>query len=198
MRTRAYLDLRQQSNVVDFGATRTQLTTLSNTLASQATNGAIVFQYGGVYLTGDNTSDTQVFNVNASQLSNLDLQNVKSTALVVINVTGGSSFDTVSLSGGQTGQFEELRERIIDNFTDATHVNVGTYVYGSILANNADVTGFGHLEGSLIATSLSTRLEIGYQPAIVTAVPEPETYAMMFAGLALLGFMQRRKAKPAA
>ncbi len=67
-------------------------------------------------------------------------------------------------------------------------------MYGTILANFADITGGGHLDGSLIANSISSRVEIGYQPPVVTAVPEPETYAMMLAGISLLALMKRRKA----
>ena len=32
---------------------------------------------------------------------------------------------------------------------------------------------------------------------LLTPVPEPETYAMMLAGLSVLGFMRRRKIKAA-
>ena len=191
----AYLDLRQQSNVVDFNAARTQLTARSGNLASQSANGTVEFKWGGIYLTGDNHSDTQVFNINSNQLSNLSLENVKDGAKVLINVTG--NYDQVQFSGGQTGQWENLRDRVIFNVTNAREVNVNTFLWGSILANNSNITGFGHLEGNVVANSISTRLEIGYEPS-PPAVPEPETYAMMIAGLGLLGLMKRRHArKPA-
>jgi choice-of-anchor A domain-containing protein len=191
----AYLDLHHQSNVVDFGAAKTQLTALSSSLAQQTANGTVEFKYGGIYLTGDNSADTQVFNVNASQLSNLVLQDVKSTANVVINVTGSATGNQVTFGGGQDGQFEALRDRVIYNFTDAKEVQVGTFIYGSILANGANITGTGHLEGNVVANSISTRLEIGYEPLAVTAVPEPETYGMLLAGIGMLAFLKRRKVR---
>ncbi len=191
----AYLDLRQQSNVVDFAAAQSQLIARSNNLASQTANGTVEFKWGGVYLTGDNQSDTQVFNVNSNQLSNLSLENVKAGAKVLVNVTG--NYDAVRFTGGQTGQWESLRDRVIFNVTNAREVSVNTFLWGSILANSSNITGQGHLEGNVVAKSISTNLEIGYEPS-PPAVPEPETWAMMGAGLALLGFMKRRQAKQSA
>ena len=191
----AYLDLRQQSNVIDFATAQTQLTARSNNLASQTANGTVEFKWGGVYLTGDNQSDTQVFNINSNQLANLSLENVKAGAKVLVNVTG--NYDSVQFSGGQTGQWETLRDRVIFNVTNAREVNVNTFLWGSILANSANIVGHGHLEGNLVAKSISSNLEIGYEPS-PPAVPEPETWAMLGAGLGLLGFMKRRKTKQAA
>jgi choice-of-anchor A domain-containing protein len=192
----AYLDLRHQTNVVDFGAAKTQLTARSAALAGQTANGTVEFKWGGIYLTGDNQSDTQVFNINSNQLSNLSLENVKAGAKVLVNVTG--NYDQVQFTGGQTGQWEDLRSNVIFNITNAREVRVGTFVWGNILANQSDITGFGHLEGSVVANSISTRLEIGYEPSPTSPVPEPETYAMMLAGLGLLGFMKHRQSKKAA
>lgn len=186
----AYLDLRHQANVVDFNAAKVQLMGLSNNLASQTANGTVEFKYSSLFLTGDNTSDTQIFNVNSNQLQNLVLTDVKAGAKVLVNVTG--NYDVVSFSGGQTGQWQSLRDRVIFNVTNAREVNVNTFLWGSILANNSNITGFGHLEGNVIANSLSTGLEIGYEPA--SPIPEPETYAMMLAGLGVLAWIKRRKA----
>ncbi len=188
----AYLDLRKQPNTIDFNAAKTQLTARSNDLASQAGNGTVEFKFSSIFLTGDNTSDTQVFNVNSSDLKNLVLSNVKEGAKVLVNVTG--NYSKVEFSGGQTGQFEALRDRVLFNVTNAAEVNVNTFLFGSILANNSNITGFGHLEGNLVAQSISTRLEIGYEPSLPTSpVPEPETYAMILAGLGLLAMTKRKK-----
>jgi choice-of-anchor A domain-containing protein len=185
----AYLDLRQQANAVDFNAAKIQLTGLSNNLASKTSNGLVEFKYSSVFLTGDNSSDTQIFNVNSNDLRNLVLTNVKAGAKVLVNVTG--NYDKVTFSGGQTGQWEELRSNVMFNITNAREVGVNTFLWGNVLANNSDITGFGHLEGSVVANSISSRLEIGYEPS--PPVPEPETYAMMIAGLGMLAFWSRRR-----
>ncbi|WP_310384810.1 hypothetical protein [Roseateles sp.] len=59
---------------------------------------------------------------------------------------------------------------------------------GSVLAVGADVIGSSHLEGSLIANSLSLgrndKLELVYEPdqGYTAAVPRPVSYALMLAG----------------
>ncbi|PHV05463.1 PEP-CTERM sorting domain-containing protein [Janthinobacterium sp. BJB412] len=190
-----YHDLRQQTGVIDFAAAKTQLTKLSTDLNNTAANGTVELKWGGIYLTGDNTSDLQVFNVNSSQLGNLTLQNVKSTANVVINVTGGGM---VTFSGGQDGQMVSMRDRLIYNLVNATDISMSTYAYGTVLANNAVLSaGAGHLEGNIIAKAMTTKVEIGFEPykayQPTSPVPEPETYAMLLAGLGLVGFLARRR-----
>ena len=187
-----YHDLRKQTGVIDFAAAKTQLTKLSTDLNNTAANGTVELKWGGIYLTGDNSSDLQVFNVNTSQLGNLVLENVKSTANVVINVTGGGM---VTFSGGQTGQMVSMRDRLIYNLVNATDISMSTYAYGTVLANNAVLSaGGGHLEGNIIAKAMTTKVEIGFEPFHPTSpVPEPETYAMLLAGLGLVGFLARRR-----
>jgi hypothetical protein len=72
---------------------------------------------------------------------------------------------------------------------------MSTYAYGTVLANNAVLSaGGGHLEGNIIAKAMTAKVEIGFEPFHPTSpVPEPETYAMLLAGLGLVGFMARRR-----
>jgi FtsH-binding integral membrane protein len=58
--------------------------------------------------------------------------------------------------------------------------------------NSGEVHGF--LENTADISSMTlTGSYIGAAALQVVAVPEPETYAMMIAGLGLMGFMVRRK-----
>ncbi|MCV2366681.1 choice-of-anchor A family protein [Roseateles oligotrophus] len=182
-------DLRK-GNVIDFGAAETQLKALSSTLATGTANGTVESKWGGLYLTGNNTADVQVFDVAGGQLGNLFLQNVKQGAQVLVNVHGNA----VTFSGGQDGQLEALRGSVLFNLVDATSVNIATFTYGTILATKANVIGTGHIEGSIIGNSISAQVEIGHEPfRNISAVPEPETYALMLAGLGVVTFMARRR-----
>lgn len=72
---------------------------------------------------------------------------------------------------------------------------------GRLLADNGKVGLEG--VGSNISTGCGVAGNIGFgsggfDQAGVAAIPEPETYAMMLAGLGLLGFMARRRKQKAA
>jgi len=193
----SYLTLNKAnvSTYTDFGAAKTQLTGLSSTLNSQAANGKVNFANGGIELVGNNSAGLQVFNVNTRNLTNLSLSNVKEGATVVINVSGSGD---VVFGGGQDGLLEHLRANVLFNLNDANVVKVNTFVWGSLLANNAVLSGAGHLEGSVVAKSLVSAVEIGYEPFkgyVAAPVPEPETYAMLLGGLALVGVVARRRSK---
>ncbi|SHN24538.1 PEP-CTERM protein-sorting domain-containing protein/choice-of-anchor A domain-containing protein [Duganella sacchari] len=190
-----YLSLTKSNDinsVVNFGAAKTSFTALSSTLGSAAANGSVQIDGSGTHLTGNNTSGLQVFNLSSGNLKNLVLSNVKAGSTVVINVSGS----TVDFTGGQDGQLQALRANVIYNLLDADVVNVNTFVYGSVLANKAELRGAGHLEGNIIANSMNGTVEIGYEPFhgyVTTPVPEPTTYAMLLGGLGLMGVVARRR-----
>ncbi|MFY7867804.1 choice-of-anchor A family protein [Roseateles sp.] len=206
-----YGQATKNANYLDFGAAKTQLNALSADLAGRKANGQWQDLGGsqGLKLTGDGSTNPQVFNLgNASLKSGLQLENIKAGTQVIIN----SSLTVVEFGGflgygalGKT-QFDpandqqaSFRDSILYNFSSATSLNVGTFVNGSILATKADVIGSGHLEGTLIANSLSAgpngKLELGYEPfkGITAAIPEPTTYALMLAGLGVVSFVARRR-----
>ncbi|WP_343728277.1 choice-of-anchor A family protein [Duganella sp.] len=191
----SYLTLNKSSNVsrvVDFNAARSGLTALSSTLGSTAGNGSVTVDGSGTYLKGDLTSDLQVFNLSGGAVKNLVLSDIKAGSTVVINVTGSE----VSFTGGQDGQLAALRAHVIYNLIDANVVNINTFVYGTVLANYAELRGAGHLEGNIIANAMNGTVEIGYEPFkgyIPSAVPEPASYAMLLGGLGLMGLVTRRR-----
>lgn len=182
-------DLRAGS-VLDFAAAKQHLQGVSSGLASEAQNGQVEYKWGGIYLTGDGQSDTQVFNLQNGNVANLVLQNVKPGAQVVVNVRG----NLVEFRGGQDGQLEALRDRVLFNLIDAQEVKISTFTWGSILATGANMVGTGHVEGSVIANGISAQVEIGYEPwHSPSPVPEAETWAMLLAGLGLFAGLRRRR-----
>lgn len=215
----ADLDLRKQAGLIDFNAaaatlrnTTTQLGSLSATgktqISSYSENGKAVIS--GISFIGSG-ADFEVFNVNTATFRNLSLSGIKAGATVVINYTGT---DAVLFAGGQltqnvgiggldawgnpATQLDTLNANVLFNISQATDLTVGSFVGGSILAPNAFVyggeqrTGGGHVEGQLIALGLKSNLEIGYSP-LVSAVPEPGSFAMLLAGLGVIGFIARRR-----
>jgi hypothetical protein len=71
------------------------------------------------------------------------------------------------------------------------HMNQTISLSGLGTFNNA-VFYFGNSSGSAIGLSeIVDNINLG--PAAVAAVPEPQTYAMLFAGLAAIGFVVRRR-----
>ncbi|MBT9492949.1 MAG: choice-of-anchor A family protein [Paucibacter sp.] len=198
-----YATATQNANFIDFAAAKTQLSGLSTQLAGLTQTGAWAIENGGLKLTGDGSDKPQVFNIgNASLAAGLTLSNIKAGAHVVINSTLTNVDFNGDFGGDKANSPDALaqhRDRVIFNFGQATSLNVRTFLNGSVLAVGADVIGSGHLEGTLIANSLSTgpngKLELGYEPfsPITTAVPEPVSYALMLAGLGALGLVSRRR-----
>jgi choice-of-anchor A domain-containing protein len=192
----------QNANYIDFGAAKTQLIGLSTQLSGMAQTGSWTVNGSGLKLTGDGTNNPQVFNVGNTDLKNISFANIGAKAAVIINSTLNNAVFSGTV-GGDKGDSNDAvaqhRDRIIFNLINATAVSISTFVNGAVLAVGADVIGSGHLEGTLIANSLSAgpngKVELGYETfqGFTTAVPEPVTYALMLAGLAGIGFVVRRR-----
>lgn len=200
-----YGSATKNANYLDFGAAKTQLSGLSSQLSTQAKNGSWAAAAGGLTLTGDGVSDVQIFDLgNLGNISNLTLSNVKAGAHIVINSSAKQVTFGGFLGGDKANSSDvqaQHRDRLVFNLSQATNVSVNSFLNGSVLAVNAAVSGSGHLEGTLIANTLGpsangSRLELGYEPFVPTSpVPEPQTYAMLLAGLAAIGFIAVRRSK---
>ncbi|MCV2357440.1 choice-of-anchor A family protein [Paucibacter sp. TC2R-5] len=201
-----YNTATKNANYIDFAAAKTQLSGLSTQLAgmAQTAGGGWKFENDGLKLTGDGTDKPQVFNVGNTELKNISFANIGAKAAVIINSTLGNAVFSGDVGGDKADSPDAIaqhRDRIIFNLVNATAVNISTFVNGAVLAIGANVIGSGHLEGTLIANSLSKgpngKVELGYEPfhGFTTPVPEPVTYVMMLAGLGAIGFAARRRNK---
>ncbi|MDP2706505.1 MAG: choice-of-anchor A family protein, partial [Burkholderiales bacterium] len=187
-------------NPLNFGSLFSQASTASAALAGYSNTGAATLDPGGnagwLALSGDGSSAVQVFSISGTDLQTrhqIVVNNVPTTSAVLVNVTG--TFAELA-SVDSTAPFASFGGNVLFNFMDATQVNFAqTGLYASVLAPNALITSnSGHIQGVVIAKDWNGNFEVqpGAAPLLL-AVPEPETYAMMLAGLGLMGFVANRR-----
>jgi hypothetical protein len=108
--------------------------------------------------------------------------------------TSPASPDSFGIGAYRYGGFGATREVLSLSFVDDTHTKLNvSIVPGAVLTSLAIPNGlryeFNGANGSAYISSELTSLRF------ITAVPEPETYAMLMAGLALIGWRGRRAGK---
>ena len=183
---------------VSFATTSAQLKNTSTSLSNVAATGSSSVAYGGMTLKGG-TGNVQVFDLTSAALgsvNNFKFSNLHTNDTLILNISGTD----VTLSGGYDG-FKNYN--VLYNFYEAknlTFSNVG--LYGSVLAPLANVAGGGgQINGSVVVGNWASNIQVNANhyfnatnvAGYVSAVPEPETYAMLLAGLGLVGFMARRR-----
>ncbi len=189
-----------------------QYVTVSNSLIKQAEADALaVSQYAEglatttAYTFASNISGSTTFTGNGG-VNVIDANNITGTLtfsggvndFYVINLKGnlGTINTPMVLSGGVTAN------HILFNFL-ATTGNVfqtsgGGVEYGTYLATRGADFQFSNLNltGSLINTAGHIQLVSGSKvtnAVPLSPVPEPQTYAMLLAGIGLIGFVARRR-----
>ena len=179
----------------DFATERTRLTQLSSRIDLQANTGSVKDEWGTlVFDASANANGINVFDVNAADVAkNLKLTGLGNSGTVIINVHGNS------VDFGSHGYmfFDTARGQVLFNLVDAMQVSAG-YVEGSILAPKATFnTGSGVIWGQVVAQSWSGGTQVNNAAfkgeLSVAAVPEPQSYAMLLAGLALMAAVARRR-----
>lgn len=173
--------------------TSTYLSTLSNTssvsingnkatfTATAGTDGLAVF----------NLSDLEATSI--FKLGEFDFA-LSSATTVIINAALTDIDIHANFLGGSA---QKIAGNVIWNFYNAETVDLASQFGGNILAYKANLTNRADIEGSVFVEQLTQRGQI-HQFAFtgdipVAAVPEPSSYAMLFAGLVLLGAVARRR-----
>jgi len=195
---------------VNFDALHTSAASISSDYAHLGANGITSYitpdplhplsggNPDGLNLEGDGMSALQVFSIDGSLLggrNEIALSHIPSFASIVLNVSG---FDTGlhGLDGiDSSNPFDPYAGHVLFNFYEATKVFFDhTAPHASILAPLAtiDSTQYGHITGTVVANEWNGAFQLN-----VVAVPEPETYVLMLAGLGMMGFAACRRRQQA-
>ena len=138
-------------------------------LLSQEENvGTITYQWGGLYLSGDCKSDTQVFNLNGYQLEKahtLALSCVPDNATIIVNISGDKR-NFKPLSNINLSDFTPHRQKTIFNLYEATSLSIsGVALEGLVLAPKADIDApSGASYVGIIANSWKGSMSLDYHP----------------------------------
>jgi hypothetical protein len=91
----------------------------------------------------------------------------------------------------------DLGGKLVWNFAGASSVTADKTFDGQILVANGTFSNLNaNVNGGVYAKNVISTGEI-HQVTLAATVPEPETYAMLLAGLGMMGFMARRRRKAA-
>lgn len=158
---------------------------------------ALIMAFGAV-------SAAQATTYNLGSLPNGDTYLSNATLSGVINVVPGNFLDTFnfSLSGlpsldASAGALNFGVKKVINlNSFSYSLYDAGNTLLGSS-TNNLGFTLSGLADGNyyLNVSGIATGTAGGKYDGVLSAVPEPETYAMFLAGLGLMGFIARRRSK---
>jgi choice-of-anchor A domain-containing protein len=198
-----FLDgLQQQKSLLSSGMT--DLSQGMNKLTSNST--LTVSGNRGTFNAQPDAKGVAVFNIPSSDLNRIgEIQfNLNGADTAIVNVSGTNIVLNDNFLGGTQG----LGEHVIWNFADATSLSLTTAWGGSVLAPGAAANTGNYIQGSAVFGSLVQNGEFhlgtytgGYTPTppttpgTPTPVPEPGTWALMLAGLALgaLLLVRRRR-----
>lgn len=193
--TTALNDATAIANSTNFGTVLNQGSSFLAGLAD--TGGSVVFNGGKVTFTAAPVGGVAVFNLNSIDDSvfaagEFDF-NLNGANTVVFNSDNTNINLHANFLGGGAQKFGG---KLLWNFYNATNIVVNSQFGGAIIGTKAHLIDMANIEGSVAVWSMYQNAEIHLAPytgTIVTAVPEPGTYAMMAVGLGLIGYQVARR-----
>jgi choice-of-anchor A domain-containing protein len=180
----------------DFGSVLGGLSTQLKSLASTGSTVNIVGEQAnftavvknGVAVFDLTAIDTTLF---SSAVKRFSFSGLDGATSVIFNTDVTSATLADDFLGGAAPNYGA---KMVWNFYNATSLTVNNQFGGSILATKAALSNYQNIEGGVFVNSLDQHAEIHLQAYTgnIPAVPEPGTYAMLLAGLGLMGFMAKR------
>lgn len=190
------------SNNIDFASMEAFYRTMSDNLASQTATGSVTAQPWGQLIFQSNSTDSKhVFNLDSALMQGVNqitFMGLNQGDELVINFTGTGSMLLSNLDLSYSlGSYKTVL-----NMPSLSSLTIeSTSPWASILAPNATILGSnGYIQGSLVANSFSSRVQLHYDPNAYFAIntmpiPEPSTWALMGLGLVGIAVLSRKKAK---
>ncbi|MEI7537475.1 MAG: choice-of-anchor A family protein [Comamonadaceae bacterium] len=179
---------------INFAAEQQRLTSLSQSFDTLANTGTSYMQDSTLVLNA-NHANVAVFDLTAVDVThNMRLDNFGPDTTVILNVLGQS----VNFSAGGYQNFNLASDlavgHVLFNLPEATQVSFVSGVYASFLAPLAQFStaGGGFIGGQVVVDSWSGKGQVNSNP-FIAAVPEPESYAMLLAGMGLMAYTLRRR-----
>jgi probable HAF family extracellular repeat protein len=166
---------------------------------------------GTSYATGINNSGQVVGWADAAVGYQAFVTDTNGTGITNLGTLGGDESKAVSINdfgqviGHASAASGDDHAFIYSNggMTDLSLLDVvvsaeWTYINLIDINNNGQILGYGYLnngERETFLLSFTPDTVFTPQPIFIPSIPEPETYAMLLAGLGLIGFMARRRKK---
>ncbi|WP_273050349.1 choice-of-anchor A family protein, partial [Pseudoalteromonas sp.] len=136
-----YANQDQATLPFNFDEQETFYKDLSTELAQLDSTGTVQWKWGGLYLQGDSTSATQVFNIDAQQFARahtFKVQGMPAGATMVFNISGDP---TLLVRGKSFARLKSHVTKTVFNFVDARDLNIkGNRWEGVVLAPHADIS----------------------------------------------------------